>query len=77
MIISDLSYIETVNEASNIEGGKKGWKKGWNKVHQSNYSEIYQWGKAEANAVSMGDYSPATANAYVYNTATVTQSNEI
>jgi hypothetical protein len=75
MNITDLSYMETVTEATNIEGGygkKKWWKKYY--VNQSNYNNTYQNAQAYATAVSIfgGD---ATANATAYNTNETDQSN--
>ena len=84
MIISDLSYLETVNEASNVVGGGK--SKSPKKpslvivpvkldiTKQTNFTKIDQEANSEAIAVSLGkggDYATSTAK----NEANVTNVN--
>jgi hypothetical protein len=74
MIISDLSYLETVNEASNVVGGgskNKSPKKrlvivplNIDVTKQSNFTKIDQEANSEAVAVSLGK-----GNAYATSTA--------
>jgi hypothetical protein len=68
MVISDLSYLETLSETTDIHGGY--FKK---IVYQKNYSYIdqYAYSKAEAKAFHGDAYAKSTA----YNVAYVDQSN--
>ncbi|WP_421654894.1 hypothetical protein [Leptothermofonsia sp. ETS-13] len=68
MVISDLSYLETLSETTDIQGGYF-----FKKVYQSNYSNIeqYAYSKAEAKAF----YDDAYAKSTAYNVAYVGQFN--
>ncbi len=70
MVISDLSYLETLSETTDVQGGHFfPWY-----VYQSNYSKIeqYAYSKAQAKAV----FGDAYAKSIAYNVAYVDQSNK-
>ncbi len=73
MTISDLTYLETVSDASSVIGSGRKFKY-FDIDVQINYSTIYQ--KAKAYAYAEAYKGDAYASATAYNTADVDQTNK-
>ncbi|KAM3099986.1 hypothetical protein ACKFKG_01985 [Phormidesmis sp. 146-35] len=67
MIISDLNYLETVSEPTEIVGG--GFK------IKFNIAEVYQYSEATAVAINFGKKGSATAYNYVTQKVSIDQRN--